>query len=208
MTNCSITLPRCWYAEWTLAKDGESPRTSRLASAAPPALSTGPHLTLVAAPSSGPLRSPSDFPLREKRLRLAERWCVRHGCDSFPQLTRSLLEPTCRWAGTSLPCAARGLVAAVSGCLAWHATPLRGASATALFVRVTCVHSFTPAGGLCDGWFVRTSAASSGTGPLPAPPHRTGRRTVPFMHPPGHSEAPGREPPRHRNDDRTAPPPR
>ena len=39
-------------------------------------------------PSSGPLRSPSGFPRREKRLRPAERWRVRHGCDSLSSLVR------------------------------------------------------------------------------------------------------------------------
>jgi hypothetical protein len=162
-------------------------------------------------PRSGALFRSTPLPVRLPAAREASpprRTLARPSRLRFPQLTRSLLEPTCRWAGTSLPCAAQGLVDAVSVCLAWHATPLRDASGTALLVRASCVLVVTPAGGLSDGWFMRTGSASSGTGPPPATLHRPGRRPAACPHSPGHEEAPGREPPRHRFDTRYAPPPR
>jgi len=159
-------------------------------------------------PRSGALFRSTPLPVRLPAAREASpprRTLARPSRLRFPQLTRSLLEPTCRWAGTSLPCAAQGLVDAVSVCLAWHATPLRDASGTALLVRAACVLFVTPAGGLSDGWFMRTGSASSGTGPPPASLHRPGRRTAASSRSPGHEEAPGREPPRYRFDTRTAP---
>lgn len=204
--DCSLTLPRSRHSGCGPVDSGESPTPFCFVAAAPPALSTAPHLALVPAPSSGPLRSPSDFPLRQKRLRPAERWRVRHG--AIPSAHSFAAGTTCRWAGTSLPCAAPGLVDAVSVCLAGHATPLRDASGTALLVRASCVLVVTPAGGLSDGWFMRIGSASSGTGTLPDPPHRAGNRPAACSHSPGHEEAPGREPPRHRVGTRHAPPPR
>ena len=85
-------------------------------------------------PRSGALFRSTPLPVRLPAAREASpprRTLARPSRLRFPQLTRSLLEPTCRWAGTSLPCAAQGLVDAVSVCLAWHATPLRDASGTA-----------------------------------------------------------------------------
>ena len=160
-------------------------------------------------PRSGALFRSTPLPVRFPAAREASpprRTLARPSRLRFPQLTRSLLEPTCRWAGTSLPCAVRGLVDAVSVRLAWHATPLRDASGSALLVRAACVLVVTPAGGHSDGWFMRTGSSSSGTGTLPDPLHRTGRRTAAPSHSPGHEEAPGREPPRHRIGTRHAPP--
>jgi len=162
-------------------------------------------------PRSGALFRSTPLPVRLPAAREASpprRTLARPSRLRFPQLTRSLLEPTCRWVGTSLPYAAQGLVDAVSVCLAWHATPHRDASGTALLVRAACVLVATPAGGLFDGWFMRTGSASSGTGTLPDPLHRPGRRPAACSHSPGHEEAPGREPPRYRFDTRTAPPSR
>ena len=99
---------------------------------------------------------------------------------------------------------------AVSVCLAWHATPLRDASGTALVVRALCVLVATPAGGLSDGWSMRTRSAPFGTGSSPVSLQRPAAgpqpvRTYPAMRKPlagSHLDIGSIPAPPHRTGDR------